>query len=109
MDVQLTCTRCGNEVVEGEREAHRRNCSPPRKLGSELIAERFPNARALWRIGTTSDAEPFTITAYGINGRVVLLQEFGDSRGNSWDVYVQASDSGEIEATLAAVEARVAR
>jgi len=30
MNLQLTCTLCGQEVVEGEREAHRRNCPAPR-------------------------------------------------------------------------------
>jgi hypothetical protein len=74
-----------------------------RKLGSELLLERFPQARALWSHTFSNRAgyvNAFTITAYSIGGRVVVLQEFAE---HGWDVYVQASPSGEIAATLDAV------
>jgi hypothetical protein len=81
-----------------------------RKPGSALIAERFPNATILWTLDYGNEnGWPFTVTAYSINGRVVLLQQFGESRGNTWDVYVPASDSGKISDTLDALEARVQR
>jgi len=74
-----------------------------RKQGFEVLMERFPDARVLWS-HTFSNRDgyvnAFTITAYNINGRVVILQEFAE---HGWDVYVQASPSGEIAATLDAV------
>jgi len=83
---------------------------PGRKPGSQILTERFPNAIELWAVVVkrpgTAIVE-FAVTAYSINGHVVILQEFTDQRAGSWDVYVQASESAEIEATLAAVERRV--
>lgn len=74
-----------------------------RKPGSQIIAERFPDARALWSFDADRRkgfSQPFTMTAYSISGRLVLVQEFGESHGNSWDVFVSASDSGEVAKTL---------
>ena len=93
-----------------ECEENARAAAQPlkRKPGSVVIAERFPSAFALWLAGEAAQRNAFTLTAYNIGGRVVILQEFTDHRAGSWDVYVQASDSNEIEATLAAVERHLA-
>lgn len=79
-----------------------------RETGSAAVLRRFPTARLLWQLSAKKGyVSPFTLSAYAIGGRVVLLQEFGEDGGFSWDVYVAACDSGEIKATLDAVAARV--
>lgn len=75
-----------------------------RKSGSEILGARFPTAKMLWSV--THDGG-FTISGWNINGRSVLLHEFGWTRGNSWDVFVQASQSGEVNKTLEDLEAFV--
>ena len=93
--------REGGRAVAAALAAHRR-------LGSDVLRERFPNARPLWSLtAKNSDGYPnaFTVTAYNINGRVVILQEFAEA--NSWDVFVPASQDGRIDATLDAVNIAV--
>ena len=80
-----------------------------RKLGSEILLEAFPQARALWSLTASNDkgyVNAFTLTGYSINGCVVVLQEFAE---HGWDVYVQASPSGEIAETIKAVARATAR
>lgn len=75
----------------------------PRKPGSLVIEETFPQARKLWSLTAGNRdgyVNAFTVTGYNINGHVVVLQEFAE---HGWDVYVQASPSGEIDETLKAV------
>lgn len=75
-----------------------------RKSGAEIIAERFPAAQRLWE-QPAPKGSAMTLTAYRLNGRVFILQEFTDHRAGSWDVYAQVSDSNEIEKTLIDLEA----
>ena len=78
----------------------------PRPRGAQALRERFPEAWALWSrtFGNRDGGGAFTITVYNLNGRVVILQEFGEDRGNSWDVYAPVTDSNEIDKTLDALE-----
>lgn len=41
-----------------------------------------------------------------INGRVLILQSFANDNG--WDIYVPATDSNSVDATLKALEIRLA-
>lgn len=74
-----------------------------RKPGFEHLLEHFPHARQLWSLTTPEKdgfVNAFSVTAYNVEGQPVLLQEFGEDLHHSWDVYVQASKSGEIAETI---------
>jgi len=81
-----------------------------RPKGSSVMNDAFPLNRPLWQLVAERKngfSNPFLLTALQINGRVVLLQEFGGAHEGSWDVFVPATDSGKITDTVAAVEAAV--
>ena len=75
--------------------------APRRRAAAVELYERFPNAHALWS-AAVEGRHPFTLTAYAVNGHVILLQQFDDENG--WDAYLPASKSNRITDVLNALE-----
>ena len=73
--------------------------STRREGGKELYA-RFPSAHALWAVHYEG-GHPFTMTAYAINGVIVLIQQFDMCAG--WEAYVPASKSNRITDIMNAI------
>lgn len=73
------------------------------KTGSDRLIERFPGARFLYMLRQIISGRPITdgaISAYGIGPVVVLVQQYDDG---GWQLYVPASPTNDITATLDAV------
>lgn len=79
--------------------------------GCTALVNRFPQANHLWSLGLDRDGQRsldgvFTLTAYNVDGVVVIVQQF---IGRGFDIYVPASASPQIATTLDAVEAAIKR
>lgn len=73
------------------------------KPGWQTIIEdpRFEGlTRLLWDAKTLNG----TIRAYSIAGCVAIVHDYAD--GDGWQVYTPTTDSGDIEETLTALDAR---
>lgn len=74
--------------------------SSHRMSGLDALLNRYPDARGLWQV---PEAGGFTLDAFLIDGRVIILQQFTDHRRGSWDLYAPVSDSNRIDDTLDAI------
>ena len=69
--------------------------------GFDTIRERFPAAYILWSVPVVQGGE---ILAISIRATVLLVHEYHD--GHGWQVYAPVVESGRIDVTLDAIDAR---
>jgi hypothetical protein len=72
-----------------------------RRRGVETFRERFPEARAMWRVTVPHVG---TIEAFYLGRSVVLIEDYQASDG--WQAFTPTTDDGRIDATLDAIAAR---
>lgn len=80
----------------------RRTPAPdPRRTGWQTISARFPGAYILWSVPVDQGGE---LLAVSVNSCVLILHEYHN--GHGWQIYAPVVESGRIDVTLDAIEAR---